>query len=410
MTTSAELHQIPVARRVLVKALAEELEPDQATAFGELVRLLIATFHFEFHDLLEDMKACYAPLNPDDDGRGDEGADEAQLAEASNELTAKLGRALERANYVRLTGEAIEYAFREFSLFPLQLLVDFDMFDDYLVFYRGETLRQSEVKRWFGLRRTTIEVPTFDRVCVFIRFKPEGALSLQQRKQLHQHEPGSAILKLFRNIPKADLEMLFPNTQLRMRLRDKLLIGVPALVGGVPVALKLVPALLALAVLLGIQRGEVNLTSIVAGLSGLVGLGLFLFRQWDKFQHRKVGFLKTLSENLYFRNLDNNQGVLTRLVDEAEEEEVKEALCAYRVLLDEPGLDEATIDRRVEDWLRDRFGLELDFEIDDALAKLVRLGLAERDDEGRYRVLPVDQALTELDRRWDDFFSYHSKR
>ena len=45
--------------------------------------------------------------------------------------------------------------------------------------------------------------------------------------------PGSTIIKLFQDVPRADLEMLFPNAQVRMRRIDKLLIGVPAVVSGI---------------------------------------------------------------------------------------------------------------------------------------------------------------------------------
>jgi hypothetical protein len=214
------------------------------------------------------------------------------------------------------------------------------------------------------------------------------------------------LLKLFRNIPKADLEMLFPNTQVKMRLVDKLVLGVPAVVGGVPVMLKLAPVAFALAIVIGLESGDVNLASIVAGLSGLVGLGLFLFRQWDKFKSRKVLFLRTLAENLYFLNIDNNEGVLTRLVDEAEEEEHKEALLAYYFLSLEPGLSADDLDARIERWLEEHCHAHVDFQVDDALGELERLELARRDDDGGYHVVALSDALTCLDRRWDAFFDY----
>ena len=41
-----------------------------------------------------------------------------------------------------------------------------------------------------------------------------------------------------------------------------------------------------------------------------------------------------------------------------------------------------------------------------ALDKLLRLGLVRRDHEGLLHATPIDQALTALDRRWDDTFRY----
>jgi len=408
-------HDIPISRRELVAALVEELEatsegPPLGERFTELAKLLAAHYHVEFHGRLEELKAAYDPINPDHDETvlsQSPSAPSARGAPLSSEQRVALGRRvqrtlaeiLERGNYRRLTAADLDYALKERSLFPIDVAIDFQVFDDYVVYARGEAMREGEVRKWLGLRKTTIDVLTYDRVCLFLRFKPLEELTDKQRKDLNG-EPGTTILKLFRSIPKADLEMLFPNTKLKMRLLDKLVIGVPAVVGGVPVLVKLAPALLALAILFGLERGEVNLASIVAGLGGLVGLGLFLFRQWDKFKSRKIFFMKIVSENLYFRNTDNNDGVLMRLIDEAEEEECKEALLAYLFLLHEPGLTAEQLDGHIEDWLLDRFDLEIDFEVDDALAKLVRLELVRERDDECYEVVSLDEALTILRRRW----------
>jgi hypothetical protein len=315
-----------------------------------------------------------------------------------------LAEVLDKGNYLELGKEDMEHALRARSLFPVNVYLDFGDFADFVLYARGESIRKEEVPRWFGLRKQLIDVPTFDRVCLFIRFKPAGA-DVARRSVIMSE--GSAVLKLFRNIPKADLEMLFPNIELKMRTTDKLVLGVPAVVGGVPVLIKLAPALLALAIVFGFQSGEINTAALVAGLSGLLGLGLFLFRQWDKWKSRKVLFLKMLSENLYFRNIDNNEGVLTRLIDEAEEEEHKEAILAYHFLRKTDGLSVAELDATVERWLEERLAVRVDFQVDDALVKLERFGLVTRDDDGIVRVVDYDRALELLDKLWDGLFPYN---
>ena len=59
-------------------------------------------------------------------------------------------------------------------------------------------------------------------------------------------------------------------------------------------------------------------------------------RQVTKFKNRKILFMKALSENLYFRNLDNDAGVFHHLLDAAEEAEVIEAVLAYHFLRTAP--------------------------------------------------------------------------
>ncbi len=399
-TMTAPSHAIPAARREIEAALLAHLaksgQDETARArFAALARLLSARFHLQFHAELELLKESYHAFDPDHvlSRREAQEADEAH----GERFVEALGRVLSKGNYRLLSQDDIDYALRSRTLFPIDAEVDFELFDHLQVWARGVSRASEELKGLFGLRRRRVDFEMYDRVCICLRLRR----ALEPKRLSQDCVPGKIVLKLFRNIPRADLEMLFPNTRLKMRFIDKLFIGVPALVGGVPVAAKLAPAVVALAVLVGFQRGHIDQLSIIAGLSGLFGLGLFLFRQWDKFKSRKLLFMKMLSENLYFRNLDNNEGVLTRLVDEAEEEECKEALIAYALLLLEPGIDEAALDARAEAWLKDELGLEVDFEVDDALAKLERLGIVRRDDGGGLTVEPPARALEIVGARWD---------
>ena len=54
------------------------------------------------------------------------------------------------------------------------------------------------------------------------------------------------MIKLFNNVPKADLEMLFPNSEVRMKTIDKLIIGIPAAVSGAILVVSKLGASLAL--------------------------------------------------------------------------------------------------------------------------------------------------------------------
>jgi hypothetical protein len=390
-------HDIPVSRREVVDAVLEDVGDDRSS-FAELASMLAALLHHEFHDQLEELKDAYRPISPDREHRAVEAADDEQAA-ASDRVQVSLRRVLTKGNYRRLTDADLEHAFKERSLFPVDVNVDFDVVDDWVIYARGQNSRKATVKRWFGLRKVEIDVPVYERVCLYLRFKTDDGVDPKRRKML-TYEPGLTVLKLFRNIPKADLEMLFPNTRIRMRLVDKLWIGVPAVVGTVPLLTKLAPAFFALAIVLGLRKGNIDYAAAIATFGGFAGILIFVVRQWDKFKSRKMLFLKMLSENLYFRNIDNNEGVLTRLIDEAEEEEHKETLLAYFFLHKEGELGAKDLDERIEAFLKERFSVEVDFEIDDALGKLVRYELATIEEDGRYRVVAVDDAVSRLRARW----------
>lgn len=106
-----------------------------------------------------------------------------------------------------------------------------------------------------------------------------------------------------------------------------------------------------------------------------------------------------LTENLYFRNLDTNEGVFTRVVDEAGDEECKEALLGY-VFARRAGdwVTAEQLDATIERYLSEKFGMDVNFEIGDALAKIEALGLLEREGD-RLRARPAKQATQRLRER-----------
>ena len=286
-------------------------------------------------------------------------------------------------------------------MFKIRLHVDFDEFSEVLLFCRGVSKREETISSLFGLIKKTICFTNYDRVVLYVRY----------RDDLPVGKPGSTLLKLFQNVPKADLEMLFPNTSVRMRLMDKLLIGVPAIIsGGVVLTTKLGASLVLVGSLLGFWLGlssepvELNKTSIMILLAGFAALGGYLWKQFNNFKNRKLRFMQALTQNLYFKNLDNNAGVFHRLANDAEEEECKEAVLAYYFLLtSEAPMTRAELDKTIENWLQEKWQCTVDFEIDDALNKLQALKLVIETDD-KLSVVSIEDGIKTLDARWDDYF------
>lgn len=373
-------------------------------------------FHHDFHDRLEELKDAYAPFDPDPDTRTLHEPDADERADAHRRLVAGLRDLLEDANFEEISDDELARAFEEESLVDLHLEIDRSDFTEVLFFHRGETTREREVSSWFGLRRRVVTFVNDEKVLVLVTFRDEEHFTARD-VDLDElpFTPGSTIVKLFQDVPRADLEILFPNATPRMRRTDKLLIGIPALVSGIVVfATKLATSLGLLVLLLGFWLGlrdepvELDQATLVTLGAGMASLGGYLTRQFTKFRSRRLEFLQTLSESLYFRNLDNDAGVFHHLLDDAEEEEVKESLLAWWFLrtagrpLDADELDEA-----IEGWFASRWDCELDFEVDDGLAKLRRLGLVADRDGGRCEAVPLAEALERLDARWDAYFTHH---
>lgn len=407
---------IPFRRADVVRmCLAEDsLGESDRQAFGDLCRLISATYHHEFHTGLEALKEHYAPFNPDLDTRPIAEPGPVELKAHHQAVLEGLKDILNAANFEPVTDSDLRHSLEAESLFRIRLHVDFDDFEDVLFFRRGASHRSETVKRWFGLSTREIEFVNYDRVLVYIRFK-DAAWFADRNRDADNFKPGSTLIKLFQNVPRSDLEMLFPNTEIRMKPADKLLIGVPAAVSGaVIVATKLGSTLLlsgaVLAFWLGLRNEPVVLdqAALIALAAGLGALGGYLWKQFSNFKNRKIRFMKTLAESLYFKNLDNNAGVFRYLIDAAEEEECKEAILAYFFLLTQgPAENPGELDRRIEHWFLERWQCELDFEIGDALAKLERLELVEKTGE-RYQARSLEQARVALDRAWDDLFQFAS--
>lgn len=401
---------IPFRKHDIVEmCLKDNLLSDQETEFRHLSSMLSSIYHFEYHNIIESLKDSYALIDPDSDTRKPLAT---ELDKCDN-FSVLLNTLLEKANYERITEDELNQALNESSLFKIRLHVDFDDFEEVLLFCRGESIREEKVPQWLGLSSKTITFINYDRVVVYIRLSKDYQ---ESKNSLPFSKPGATLLKLFQNVPKADLEMLFPNTQVRMRTIDKLLIGIPALISGsIVLTTKLGAALILLGSLLGFWFGlsqqpvELNKTTILVLLAGMTTLGGYLWKQFSNFKNRKLRFMQSLTQNLYFKNLDNNAGVFHRLANDAEEEEGKEALLAYYFLLtSKPLLSKSELDRQIETWLLEKWHCAIDFEIDDAVTKLLNIGLIKKTDDTLVAI-SIAEAIRVLDQRWDNYFTHDNK-
>lgn len=402
---------IPYRKQDIIEMCLRESKFDDAgVSFKQFCQILSHTLHVEYHQLLESLKDDYAPFDPNADTKQLEPFSVEQKVQNQARFAENFANVLNAANFEKITEQDLQDALTEESLFKVRLEVEFDDFEQVVFYRRGETQKAETITSLLGLRKQVINFTNYDRVAVFITFKNQAHFD-KKNKPLCGFEAGSTIVKLFQNVPKADLEMLFPNSEVRMRPIDKVIIGGSAIAGGAVVLVtKLGASLVLLAALLAFWFGwrteEVEMTQqhFVSFALGLGVFGGFIFKEWSKFKNRKIKFMKALSDNLYFKNLDNNAGVFHTLIDAAEEEDFKEAVLAYSFLLNSAsGLTSEALDAQIEAWFSDKYHCELDFEISDALSKLARMNLIELKGN-TYYATPLTEAKRRLDERWDNIF------
>ncbi|HID04151.1 MAG TPA: DUF3754 domain-containing protein, partial [Desulfobacterales bacterium] len=285
---------IPFRKTDLIKLCLSQgkLSVDDQHSFKTFCRLLESIFHFEFHQTLETLKDCYAPFNMDVDTQLVHQYSQDEKEKLQKQLVVTMTDILKAANYRKITSADLKEALAEESLFKIRLEVDFNDFEDVIFYMRGENKKQETLVKYFGLIKEPFEFTNYERVAVYIKFKEADYFSQKKKKNTY-FTPGSTIIKLFQNVPKADLEMLFPNSEVRMKNIDKLIIGLPAAVSGVAVVVtKLGASLLLIGSVisfwLGFTDQEVIIQQkhlITLGL-GLGTLGGFLFKQFNTFKNR----------------------------------------------------------------------------------------------------------------------------
>ncbi|MFP4006482.1 MAG: TMEM143 family protein [Spirulinaceae cyanobacterium] len=425
---------IPYRRSDLIKLCLEDgkLQGEKAQQFHQFCDLLSAFYHFKFHAYLERLKDNYAPFNPDSatqSYRYDNKTRENQLIEDFEIL-------LKRANYIPVSYESLQQAIEERSLIDVQTKVDFEDFEQLVFYYRGDISEVVQEKKFF-FRTVEKSINLFERVVVLIKFKEakhfkKSKFLFFSSKDFSPEKQGFQAQKIYiyyyKNVPKFDMELLFPNIQTSMTWKDRLLFLVPAIGAAIPLAIKTLPKLVLVVetiifmvfgavTIFGWQINEQEVRDfmpvLTAMLSLLVVLGSFAFRQYSKYKSKLIRFRKNITDTLFFRNLANNSAAFNSLVDEAEEEECKEIILVYYHLLtsDRP-LTPAQLDRKIETWMLENYETDINFDINGPIDNLEQITgdrespLLQRDKQGYCQVLPLPEAKALIDEIWDNIFDY----
>lgn len=403
-------HYIPFNKEFLLEQQINTFseDPKKVDEFKKLFDIIEHYFHYEAFNLNRNLKQNYALFDPDlslKERKSFMGKSDFSLFKAT------LLTVLEQGNYIRIDQETLDKAFQDSDLIGLKLSIDFNAFQDYELYVRGHHKSKEKVKKYFFWKKE-IEIEYYDRVMIYLHYNDTHFLK-QKKVKLGKMpiEPGSVVLKIFKRVPKNDIETIFPNAIPRMSTTDKLLLWVPGIFGGISLlSAKVIPALINM--YNAYETGETidlldSKTSLNQGLIALGILSLYLFRQYNNFVNKKIKYSKILSDSLYFKNLGNNSGAFYSLLNSSEEEVLKETILAYTFLYkSSKPLTAEELDSQIESWFETNLKTDLDFDVKDALEKLKNIGLGI-ETNGKWEVLPFDQALITIDELWDGVFDYN---
>ncbi len=363
--------------------------------------------------LLNLLSDIYDPFNPDDETVNIGEASDIERLEKRRLFNSKLKDLVTSANYRELVTEELEDILTRASPDGVHVDVDFKEYEVKLMFYRGESTAQKtrrEIKTLF-LKKVSYKILTFERLFLAIKLKPEDMRieelmrdhSLDQEKaekklrKMRKMLPPSVstnhiYIKVFKDIPRYDVEMLFPNIRVKMKFLDKLRLGGSAVAGLLTWAIGTASKLLV----------AVALSPIMLAGALLTGVGGVMYAQIRNIFITRDKYRMQLAQSLYFQNLANNQAALALMVDEAEEEDVKEEALLYVHLLRTPvhmtQLDK--LSQRINDFLRTKYGVSINFDTMDALTRLVASGLVTQSTSGDLRAMPPEEANRHLHDIW----------
>ena len=406
---------IPVTREALIERLsrAHYWPGAEAQHVRRFFRYLDYWRKQTYNARLLELEQTYEPFSPDSDLLITRKFSASEKASMQKRVVAQCEVLLKQANYERIDPDNVELIMTKDSHYGLDLHVDLADFDELAIYFRGATKRKEErrnIKKLY-LWKEEFDVPIFQRLCVVFKLKPfEQRVSEMMRERNcgkadaekivqrirsalpSQVKSDFIYLKLFKNIPRSDIEMVFPNTKVKFRLFDKVKLGVTA--GG-----GLGMGVVGTAGKIAVATNPIALAGAVAGLCGIA------VRQGVNFMNQKNKYMVTMAQNLYFHAMADNRGVMTLLADRASEEDIKEEVLLYTQLAKAP-VNRAQlkdIDHAIEQYLLNTFGLNLNFDVDDALSRLMQDGIVTELADGTLKTLAPAAAAVHIDVLWDKY-------
>lgn len=379
-TAQTEIHRVdnrfvPVCLRDLLEALCEDEHRfgADAAALGEFAAGLRDVIDQEAAAVEHHISELYALFDPDRETLPQHDLRAARSKEAYRSLNDWLAYLLDKANFVELTGVQIEAAVKAASAHGFKVRIHPDRVTRLAIWVRGRGKR-SFWRRTLAhpIAGETFRVEVYRRLVVVVQLKDDPHV----------------IVKMFKDIPQADIEALLPHAEIEMNAFDRLMMlggaGGAAGTTGMKV--------------FGMLAQVVALSKLFWVLA--VGLGTVAVRSFFGYRRARQTRDWQRTRHLYYQNLSNNASAIHRLIGMIAEEELKEAVLAYAFCraIDDPVRDEVAFRTRIELFLRTRFNALVQFDVPDALETLTRLDLWT--DRAAFEVVPPAVAIERLRRHW----------
>ncbi|XP_038695080.1 uncharacterized protein LOC119992457 isoform X2 [Tripterygium wilfordii] len=184
-------------------------------------------------------------------------------------------------------------------------------------------------------------------------------------------------VKHFKNIPMADMEIVLPEKKNPgLTPLDWVKFLVSALIGLVTVISSL-------------SNPKANIRVIMAILSTVIG---YCVKTYFTFQSNLVAYQSLITQSVYNKQLDSGRGTLLHLCDEVIQQEVKEVIISFFMLTQRGEASRKELDQHCEQLIKEEFNESCNFDVDDAVQKLKKLGLVTQEKTGIYKCVDLKDA------------------
>lgn len=237
--------------------------------------------------------------------------------------------------------------------------------DDSKELFKRKRIENMEFRTQDLLGKIEIQEPTFKRIIVIYR-----------RASTDDKIDRGIYVKHFRNIPMADLELVLPEKKN------------PSLTPRDWVSF-LVSTVLGLITLLGsfeMPKADIRVVFVI-----IFGLIVYCAKIYFTFQQDIATYQNLMTKSMFDKQLDSGKATLLHLCDDVIQQEVKEVIVSYFILMRKGELTVEALDHHCEELIREEFGLNCNFEVVDAIEKLEKLGIVTRSD-GNIRCVPLKEA------------------
>ncbi|XP_043817749.1 uncharacterized protein LOC110626677 isoform X5 [Manihot esculenta] len=389
---------IPILKSQLILNLTGFIaDPSERAEFLKLCKRIEYTIRAWYHLQFEDLMHFYSLFDPESGAQKleQQNLSPQEIDKFEQNFLTCFFQVMDKSNFKIATDEEIDVALSGQYLLNLPITVDDSKLDKellkryfaenhhvklpafadkYIIFRRGIGIDHTTdyfilekvdilIARFWAfllrlmrignlLSKTTIQEPTFERIIVVYR-----KTSTKTKKDR------GIYVKHFQKIPMADMEIVLPEKKNPgLTPVDWVWFLGSAIIGLV-------------AVMSSLKMPMADLWVTFAVISTIIG---YFAKIYIMYQQSLATYQKLITQLMYDKQLDSGRGTLLHLCDSVIQQEVKEVIISFFILMKQGKATRQDLDKRCEQLIKEVFDESCNFDVDDAVQKLERLGIITR--------------------------------